>query len=237
MTCEGDGKRPICTRCRRSLLDCHWIKEYNISIPRTESQQPEITQPIHGLRQADYVTPEEPTSQNGSKPHSSIPYLIDDTAVPLMNQNYISTKSPEDALRSPDVARLFRHYIDNLASWYDLNDKKRHFEDIVPVRARKNALLLSAILAFAAANIHYSSSSDEDSLGRNMLDVADFYHLESVRKLIEITGNSENLQDSSVVEETLAAICLLRSYEIISRKSTRPQYLAWNPSSDIYRKR
>lgn len=164
------------------------------------------------------MTPEDSNSPLPNRPNTSIVYPDDDTQISFLDHRYKSTENPEIALQSPHVARLFRHYIDNLAPWYDLNDRKRHFEDIVPIRARKNALLLSAILAFAAANIHYSSLPDEDLPGKeNLLDVAEFYHLESVRNLIEITGESDNLQEGSVVEETLAAICLLRSYEIISR--------------------
>lgn len=105
------------------------------------------------------------------------------------------------------MAQIFRHYIDNLAGWYDLNDRKRHFEDVVPIRARENPLLLSAILAFSAASKHHSNPE-----GR-LLEVAEFYHLESVRRLISLM---ENLHEFPI-GETLAAICLLRSYEIISR--------------------
>lgn len=124
---------------------------------------------------------------------------------------YISTKDPEIALQSPRVARLFRYYIDHLASWYDLNDSKRHFEDIVPACARRNSLLLSAILAFSAAS--QSSSVFDDSLW----ELADSYHLESVQRLLSLTENLDEFRTG----ETLAAICLLRSYEIISRSYSR----------------
>lgn len=120
---------------------------------------------------------------------------------------YISTEDPEKALQNPHVAHIFRYYIDNLASWYDLNDSKRHFEDIVPICARRNPLLLSAILAFSAAS--QSSSFSNDSLW----ELADAYHLESVRGLLALTENIDEFRTG----ETLAAICLLRSYEIISR--------------------
>lgn len=164
------------------------------------------------------MRPDDSASPLAIGPNTSIPYPDDDTGVSFPNQRYQSTENAENALQSPYVSRLFRHYIDNLAGWYDLNDKKRHFEDIIPIRARKNALLLSAILAFAAVNKHHSSpSNDHCSEKENLLDVAEFYHLESVRKLIAITGDRDNLQYCSVVEETLAAICLLRSFEIISR--------------------
>jgi len=88
-----------------------------------------------------------------------------------------------------------------------LNDSKRHFEDLVPVYARKNSLLLSAILAFSAAS--QSSILSNYSL----LEVADAYHLESVEELLSLTENINEFRTG----ETLAAICLLRSYEIISR--------------------
>jgi hypothetical protein len=95
-----------------------------------------------------------------------------------------------------------------LAAWYDLNDSKRHFKDIVPVRALYNPLLLSAILAFSAANQHRTLGEDA------YLEIAEFYHYDSVRRLISLTKNIDTIP----LGETLAAICLLRSYEIIARQ-------------------
>lgn len=105
------------------------------------------------------------------------------------------------------VFRLFRHYQTHLASWYDLNDTHRHFTDIVPVKARYSPLLLSAILAFSAISLHESGAE-------NRLDEAEFYHLESVQILLKITRNIEDMVSNG---EVLAGICLLRSFEIISR--------------------
>ncbi|KAJ5222609.1 uncharacterized protein N7469_008849 [Penicillium citrinum] len=119
----------------------------------------------------------------------------------------ISTSDPELALRDPRVFYLFRHYKDNLASWYDLNDHHRHFTDIVPVKARYSPLLLSAILAFSAISLLSSSISGP------WADQANFYLLESVEILLEVTRNIEAAVSDG---EVLAAICLLRSYEIIS---------------------
>lgn len=121
----------------------------------------------------------------------------------------ISTSDPELALRDPRVFYLFRHYKDNLASWYDLNDHHRHFTDIVPVKARYSPLLLSAILAFSAISLLSSSISGP------WADQANFYLLESVEILLEVTRNIEAAVSDG---EVLAAICLLRSYEIISGK-------------------
>ncbi|OQE77525.1 hypothetical protein PENNAL_c0060G05897 [Penicillium nalgiovense] len=123
---------------------------------------------------------------------------------------YTSTEHPEYALQDPQVAKLFRHYIGTLAAWYDLNDSKRHFKDIVPVRARYNPLLLSSILAFSAANQLRTLGED------TYLEIAEFYHYDSVRRLISLTKNI----DSIPLGETLAAICLLRSYEIIAQANS-----------------
>lgn len=137
----------------------------------------------------------------------------------LLENEYTSTEHPEYALQDQQVAKLFRHYTGTLAAWYDLNDSKRHFKDIVPVRARYNPLLLSAILAFSAANQHRA-------LGQEMyMEIAEFYHYDSVRRLISLTGNI----DSIPIGETLAAICLLRSYEIITR-----QYFSTSSAAKYY---
>ncbi|KAF7590363.1 hypothetical protein BBP40_002915 [Aspergillus hancockii] len=119
---------------------------------------------------------------------------------------YVSTKDPEKALQHPHVAEIFRFYMEHLSGWYDLNDAKRHFGDVVPCCARKNPLLLSAILAFAAA------AQSSCYLKRDLWDLAESYHLESVQSLLRLTENLDEFRTG----ETLAAICLLRSYEIIS---------------------
>ncbi|CAG8941671.1 unnamed protein product [Penicillium salamii] len=119
---------------------------------------------------------------------------------------YPSTQNPEYALQNLQVALMFRHYIKELAAWYDLNDSKRHFQDVVPVRARYNPLLLSSILAFAAAHQHRTIGD------QSYMEIAEFYHFDSVRRLISLTDNIDQLP----IGETLAAICLLRSYEIIT---------------------
>lgn len=138
------------------------------------------------------------------------PSKRNDKANTEINPNPISTNNPEAALQNPKVHRLFRHYKDHLASWYDLNDHQRHFTDMVPVKARYSPLLLSAILAFSAISLHNSSSE-------SLVDEAEFYHLESIQILLQIT-RSLRIEDVISNGELLASICLLRSFEIISRE-------------------
>ncbi|KAJ6140500.1 hypothetical protein N7470_010296 [Penicillium chermesinum] len=130
---------------------------------------------------------------------------------------FVSTDNPEVALQDIEVFRLFRHYMLHLATWYDLNDHCRHFGDRVPVMARRNPLLLSAILAFSAASICHSNDG-----GRRMVEKAEFYHLQSIRILLRVTST---IQDAISNGEMLAAICLLRSFEIISHNLTSQNHL------------
>lgn len=166
--------------------------------PKCSQCQRGITRDCHWIQErstiaAPEVAVHQPDSL-GSTTHAEI--------------EYTSAENPEYALQDPKVAKLFRHYIGTLASWYDLNDGNRHFKNVVPAKARDNPLLLSAILAFAAAN-QYRTIGKE-----GYMEIAEFYHYDSVRRLISLTEDI----DSIPLGETLAAICLLRSYEIITRQ-------------------
>lgn len=180
----GDGQRPTCSPCQRGSRDCAWLAFIDNA-------------PLSRRPTTSATTPS--TSRK---------------SVSEQSNSFVTTRNPELALQDPRVARLFRHYIDNLAAWYDLTDRRRHFADVVPVRARQNSLLLSAILAFSAASKNYS----DPEVG--LMDQAAFYHLESVHILINLTrnGHVDNIISDG---EVLAAICLLRSNEVICRELTR----------------
>lgn len=125
----------------------------------------------------------------------------------VQSQPLPNSDDPRHALEDPQLAPIFRHYIDHLAAWYDLNERRRPFEDLVPRRALKNPLLLSAILAFAAIHLCRINAHHE------LREVAEFYHMQCVQKLIPLINDMNRLHDG----DTLAATCLLRSYEILAR--------------------
>ncbi|TPR08774.1 Glycolipid 2-alpha-mannosyltransferase family protein [Aspergillus niger] len=149
------------------------------------------------------------TASSSARSGSSLSATVDPEA------EYPSAQAPEHALQDPQVAKIFCHYMENLAAWYDLNDSRRHFKDIVPIRARRNPLLLSAILAFSAANLHRTRGD------HIYLKLAEAYHYDSVRSLISLTKNIDQLPFG----ETLAAVCLLRSYEIITQNVSSQSHL------------
>jgi hypothetical protein len=108
------------------------------------------------------------------------------------------------ALKNQVIASLFRHYIDFLAPWYDLNDSQTLFSTLVPQRAMNNPILFKAVIAFSAC--HESRTSGQyQGLGH-------VYHAACVRDLLEVL----NEVHSEMQGDYLAATCLLRSYEILN---------------------
>lgn len=90
-----------------------------------------------------------------------------------------------------------------LAPWYDLSDTARSFARDVPRHGLESPLLFSAIIAFAA--IHRSCTG-----ATSFRATAERYHSICIEHLI-------NLDESATPSSkgvALAAVCLLRSYEI-----------------------
>jgi hypothetical protein len=114
------------------------------------------------------------------------------------------TKTPHVVLQNPVIASLFRHYVDFLAPWYDLNDSHNLFGTSIPTRALSNAILFKALIAFSACHQHRVS-------GR-MAGLGPVYHAACVKDLLDEMDNIH----SDLLGDYLAATCLLRSYEILN---------------------
>ncbi|KAI1153077.1 hypothetical protein F4825DRAFT_461351 [Nemania diffusa] len=103
------------------------------------------------------------------------------------------------------AANYFRHYINNVAPWYDLSDAHLCFSTEVPTIALDEPLLFSAVIALSAIVISQTTASSART-------VAEAYHTRCIRRLIDL--DSEHVLIKKGV--ALAATCLLRSYEILS---------------------
>jgi len=110
---------------------------------------------------------------------------------------------PQEALQCPRVAGLFRHYVDVLALWYDLNDSQSLFGTVVPIHALKNAVLFKALIAFSACH--------ENRISGNAQGIGTVYHAACVRDLLAAMHDIQ----PEFQGDYLAATCLLRSYEIL----------------------
>ncbi|TKA27069.1 hypothetical protein B0A50_05260 [Salinomyces thailandicus] len=107
----------------------------------------------------------------------------------------------------PQNARLFHHYIHKLASWYDLSDATRSFAQRLPQDALSRPLIFHAVIAFAA--IHLSRTTTP-----SLRTKAERHHTRCVQILITLTNDEVRALEGIA----LAAVCLLRSYEILAEE-------------------
>lgn len=118
----------------------------------------------------------------------------------------LACSDPTFALQDANVAALFTHYVNVLASWYDLNDPTRTFTFVVPETALYAPILFKAIIAFSACHLHKTTGV------HGQLAIA--FHSACVTELLD----SMATPDTSLRGSKLAATCLLRSYELINGK-------------------
>ena len=127
----------------------------------------------------------------------------------------VEPTEPQAILPDPEAARLFQHYVKRLAPWYDLSDSEVTFTRLVPLEALSRPLLLNAILAFSA--IHLSRTTVP-----SLRPTAEKFHAQCVKLLIAMENDDVYGEDGI----TLAAVCLLRSYEILGGKFDPNRHLS-----------
>ncbi|OQU96076.1 Fungal Zn2-Cys6 binuclear cluster domain-containing protein [Cladophialophora immunda] len=106
-------------------------------------------------------------------------------------------------------ALLFRHYVENLAPWFDVTDPRRHFQIHVPERALESDVLLDAIFALSALNIgrlHPTETTQRVDVDPVLSEV---YHTRCIGKLISLMND----KDTAIDEDVLSAAVILRKFE------------------------
>jgi hypothetical protein len=127
------------------------------------------------------------------------------------------TSDPGIALQHPIIAFFFRHYIDFLAPWYDLNDSQNLFGTLVPQRAMQNSILFKAVIAFSACHESRTQRCDRYQ------ELGHVFHGACVRDLLKVLNDVHPNSDiqGDVQGDCLSATCLLRSYEILNGKAVQ----------------
>jgi hypothetical protein len=113
---------------------------------------------------------------------------------------------------------LLGYFIDHLSMWLDLCDPERHFELLVPHRARNCPPLMNAILAASARHLtrvpkYRTPTRGVQYKGRILHDLTEetalHYHNQCIHGLLELSGTAEQTRN----EDLLAAAIILRFYE------------------------
>jgi hypothetical protein len=108
-------------------------------------------------------------------------------------------------LEASHLANYFRHYIGDVALWYDLSDAGCFFSTEIPAIALDEPLLFCAIMALSAMHVSQTTAPSART-------VAETYHRRCVRYLINLNPDDELIEKGVA----LATTCLLRSYEILA---------------------
>ncbi|KAI9739704.1 MAG: hypothetical protein M1834_006423 [Cirrosporium novae-zelandiae] len=183
-----DGQLPVCQNCTRRRLNCQRPDKSLRFVIHTDQPPPEVGPSVGRNVESSLHLPE--SREQG-------------TCDSLKQANELAFSVPRVALESTEITSLFRHYIDILAPWHDLNDSQRYFSTIVPVRAMDTSILFRAIIAFSA--FHWYRTTGK------LQNVATAFHGACVIELLEVMNSS--LEPSG---DYLASTCLLRSYEILN---------------------
>ncbi|RFU32106.1 hypothetical protein B7463_g4227, partial [Scytalidium lignicola] len=197
-----DGQRPVCQNCLRGDRTC--VSENA------------------GIKFVIHTTDPAPTKLNLSSEESC--GLQTFTTSPKLSASIFTRgeypesvvynlilSDPRSALDNQDIAKIFRHYIDVLAPWYDLNDSDNSFGIIVPSHALDNPILFKALIAFSA---HHRSMVTGEAHGLGLT-----FHAACVEDLLKVMDNFQ----LRLRADYLAATYLLRSYEILTGDSRKEQ--------------
>ncbi|KAI6366848.1 hypothetical protein MCOR25_005064 [Pyricularia grisea] len=133
--------------------------------------------------------------------------------------------NPRQALINPTIARYFHNYITSIAPWYDLSDGSQHFATLLPELALRSPLPFAAVIALAGIQISQTTAPSARA-------AAEYYHDQCVRLLLiklkddnAACGDGDSDCDGDGDGITLASICLLRSYEILSEETDPNRHL------------
>ncbi|KAI9709537.1 MAG: hypothetical protein M1820_003297 [Bogoriella megaspora] len=180
-----------------------------VSLPSTSDSAPQRSQ-----SRAKNLAGDESAS-------STYPIPEDESSRQVTLSEQAIAHGGRDSLRDPVITELFRHYVDNLASWFDLNDPQSLFADVIPFKALDNPILFKAIIAFTAGHRNRTSKFPHVEVVK--------IHNACLKDLIPALQSFNPSQQA----DYLAATCLLRSYEILNGGPKMQEHLFGAPSLPI----
>ncbi|KAL6915458.1 hypothetical protein FSST1_006953 [Fusarium sambucinum] len=138
---------------------------------------------------------------------------------PRGNQTYSSAESTRFPLQDPQEACLLRYFVEELSHWLDLCDERRHFQLVVPIRARHHPPLLYAIFALSARHLSrlpkYKTPQGILYQGQLLPKLTPHDAVEYTLKCIPALRDFHTIQDDEKLESIIATAVILRQLEEI----------------------
>ncbi|RFU25259.1 hypothetical protein B7463_g11080, partial [Scytalidium lignicola] len=194
------------------------------SLSNGESQHPVITEehetndlsgefrPSIGSSPVDVFS--SYSGESGNRVDLTLDEAVTTSQVKSLSRSSVFANGPWAPLSDPEDARLFQHYVDNLASWLDLNDPERYFTTFVPHFALRCPMLLSAILSFSASHLSRLDSSCDALTGID-------YHNKCIKRLIPALADPSLALDPILPLSTV----ILRMHEMLTYETDQQRHL------------
>ncbi|KAF4983966.1 hypothetical protein FZEAL_758 [Fusarium zealandicum] len=160
------------------------------------------------LSNPDHPSPSQPRYQDRNS-----------VASPHSHQLYGAAESTKFPLQDPQEACLLRYFVEELSHWFDLCDERRHFQLVVPIRARQHPPLLYAIFALAARHLtrlpKYKTPKGILYQGQLLSRLTQHDAVEYTLKCIPALRDFHAIQDDERLESIIATAVILRQLEEI----------------------
>ncbi|UZP40240.1 hypothetical protein NXS19_008056 [Fusarium pseudograminearum] len=138
---------------------------------------------------------------------------------PRSYQTYSSVETTRFPLQDPQEACLLRYFVEELSHWLDLCDERRHFQLVVPIRARHHPPLLYAIFALSARHLSrlpkYKTPQGILYQGQLLPKLTPHDAVEYTLKCIPALRDFHTIQDDEKLESIIATAVILRQLEEI----------------------
>ncbi|KAH7145500.1 hypothetical protein B0J13DRAFT_322893 [Dactylonectria estremocensis] len=137
-------------------------------------------------------------------------------------------------LQDPQEACLLRYFVEELSHWFDLCDEKRHFQLVVPIRARHHPPLLYAIFALAARHLtrlpRFKTPRGILYQGQLLSNLTPHDAVEYTLKCIPALRDFHAIQDDERLESIIATAVILRQLEEIDDEDDDGEERQGSPS-------
>ncbi|KAF2471427.1 uncharacterized protein BDR25DRAFT_223470 [Lindgomyces ingoldianus] len=197
--CSPFGSTPAAQDLSPDLSRANFNDANHVQTP-----SPSIVSPTEGLTVLSLLNSESPTQPQQSS--SALPTSYGPALSSPIGSSTLVHQQPPGApvlwpLEHEQEAMLLRHYVDDVALFFDMIDDERHFGNHVVQQAKKNSTLMNAILALSARQL--SRTTDFDPY------VADAYYQRCFQTLIPALNDTVAINEESL----LAATIILRLLE------------------------
>ncbi|KAJ4159214.1 uncharacterized protein LMH87_008122 [Akanthomyces muscarius] len=198
-----------------------------VETPHSASDQLQATNP----RRTDTPMTHRPSIPSISylnsalSPPVGLPGIASLTAQPVQDHQD-GTDLRQFPLQDVQEACLLRYFIDEISQWFDLCDENRHFQLVVPLKARKHTHLLNAIFAVSARHLsrlpQYKTPQGILYQGQLLTKLGNHDAVEYMLKCIPAFRRFHENEDDDFRESIIATAVILRQLEEIDEEDEDP---------------